>query len=81
MGQSSVTTNPLPSHTTHAIPSSVDDIHFLDFAEFDDHIHMLSWDESALEPMVSDEIYEMGRVTLGPRVPTPFRLILKATLV
>nr|CAN73588.1 hypothetical protein VITISV_026203 [Vitis vinifera] len=81
LGQSSVTTNPLPSHITHAIPSSADDIHFLDFAEFDDHIHMLSWDESALEPMVSDEIYEMGRVTLSPRVPTPFRLIPKAALV
>ena len=77
MGQSSVTTNPLLAHTTHAVPPSADDIHFLDFAELDDHdhIHMLSWDDSEPELIVSDRIYEIGRVTLGPRMPTTFRLL------
>ncbi|RVW31574.1 hypothetical protein CK203_087929 [Vitis vinifera] len=37
----SVTTNPLPIRTTHAVPSPVDGIHFLDFAEFDNHIHIV----------------------------------------
>ena len=57
LGQPSVTTNPLPAHTTHAVPPPIDSIHFIDFAELDDHIHMLSWDESELEPIVSDEIH------------------------
>ena len=81
MGQSSITTNPLPAHITHAIPSPTEGIHSIDFVELDDHIHMLSWDESELEPIVSDEIYEIDRVILGPRMSTPFRLIPKATLI
>ena len=56
LGQPSVTTNPLPAHTTHAVPHLIDGIHFIDFAELDDHIHMLSWDESKPEPIVADEI-------------------------
>ncbi|RVX07344.1 hypothetical protein CK203_022529 [Vitis vinifera] len=74
----SVTTNPLLVHTTHTVPPPVDDIHFLDFAELDNHIHMMSWDESEPEPIASYEIYEIGGVTLGPQMPTPFRLILEA---
>ncbi|KAL6312417.1 hypothetical protein AAG906_016371 [Vitis piasezkii] len=42
---------------------------------------MLSWDESKPEPIVSDEIYEIGRVTLGPRMSTPFKLVPKAASV
>ena len=42
LGQPSVTTNPLLAHTTHVVPSPGDDVHFIDFAELDDHIHMLS---------------------------------------
>ena len=75
LGQPSVTKNPLPAHTTHAVPPPADGIHFLDFAELDNHIHMLSWDEPDLEPIVSDKVYEMGGVTLGCRMPTLFRLI------
>ena len=48
LGQPSVTTNPLPAHTTHAISSSTDSMHSINFAELEDHIHMLSWDESKL---------------------------------
>ena len=81
LGQSSVTTNPLPTHTTHAVPPPTDSMHSIDFVELDDHIHMLSWDESELEPIVSDEIYEIGRVSLDPRMSTPFRLVPEAALV
>ena len=42
LGQSSVTTNPLLSHTTHAVPPLADGIHFIDFVELDYHIHILS---------------------------------------
>ncbi|KAL6324352.1 hypothetical protein AAG906_012956 [Vitis piasezkii] len=41
LGQPSVTTNPLLAHTTHAISSSTDSMHSIDFAELEDHIHML----------------------------------------
>ena len=42
LGQPSVTTNPLPAHTTHAVPPPTDDIHSIDFIDLDNHIHMLS---------------------------------------
>ena len=59
----------------------IDGIHFLDFGELDDHIHMLRWDDSEPELIVSDRIYEIGGVTLGPRLPTPFRLVPEAASV
>ena len=81
LSQSSVTTNPLPAHTTHAIHPLTDGIHFLDFAKLDDHIYMLSQDDSDPEPIVSDGIYEIGKVNLGPQMPTPFRLFSEAASV
>ena len=75
MGQSSVTQNPLPAHTTHAFPPPDGGIHFLDFADSDDHIHMLSWDDMDPEPKELGDIYETSSMSLGPQVPTPFRLV------
>ena len=60
---------------------STDRMHSIDFVELGDHIHVLSWDESELEPIVSDEIYETGRVILGPRMSTPFRLVSEAASI
>ncbi|RVW96013.1 hypothetical protein CK203_027698 [Vitis vinifera] len=37
--------------------------------------HTTHADELELELVVSDEVYEMGRVTLGPRMSIPFRLV------
>ena len=65
LGQPSVTTNPLPTHTTHVVPPPADSIHFLDFDEIDDHVHMLSGDDSNLEPIMPYVIYKMSGVTLG----------------
>ena len=73
--------NPLPAHTTHMVPSSIDRMHSIDFVELGDHIHMLSWDESEPEQIVSYEIYEIGRVSLGPRMSTPFRLVSEAASI
>ncbi|RVW73253.1 hypothetical protein CK203_059160 [Vitis vinifera] len=82
LGQLSVTTNPLPAHNTHVVPPPADDIHFfLDFDEIDNHIHMLSDDDSDLEPIMPDVIYEMSGVTLGLRMPAPFRLVPEAASV
>ena len=73
--------NPLPTHTTHAVPPLIDSVHSIDFVELDDHIHMLSWDESEPEPIVLNKIYEITRVILGPRMSTPFRLVPRVASV
>ena len=39
--QPSVSTNPLPTHTTHSVPPPTRGIHHMDFVQ-DDIIHMLS---------------------------------------
>ena len=74
LGQPSVTQNPLPTHTTHAVSPPDGGIHFLDFADFDDHVYMMSWDDMDPEPIELGDIYEMRSMSLGPQVPTPFRL-------
>ncbi|RVW80032.1 hypothetical protein CK203_055825 [Vitis vinifera] len=51
LGQPSVTTNPLPAYSTHAVPPSPRDIHLVDLIE-DDNIHMLSWDDGLPKPIV-----------------------------
>ena len=81
LGQPSVTTNPLPAHTTRAVPPPADGIHFLEFSNHDDFIHMLSWDDTNPEPIISYGIYEMDRATLGPRVPVSFELVPEVALV
>ena len=50
LGQPSVTTNPLPAHSTHAVHPSSGDIHHMDLIE-DDSIHMLSWDDGLSEKL------------------------------
>ncbi|WKA02259.1 hypothetical protein VitviT2T_020471 [Vitis vinifera] len=42
----------------HAVPPPASGIHFLDFDETDDHVHMLSWDDSDPEPIMPVGIYE-----------------------
>ena len=76
LGQPSITFNPLLAHTSHAVPSPADDIHFMNFTKLDDCIHMLSWDDYELEPIVVDESYEVGGVILDPQPSSPFRLVL-----
>ena len=66
LGQLNVTTNPLPAHTSHAIPPPTDDIHFMDFTEPDDRIHMLSWDDYESKTIVVDESYEVDGVISNP---------------
>ena len=81
LGQPSVTTNPLLAHTTHAIHPPADGIHFLDFVKIDDHIHMLSCDDTEPEPIMSNGIYEIDIETLGPRMPVSFGLVPEAASV
>eukprot|EP00261_Vitis_vinifera_P033576 XP_019074819.1 PREDICTED: uncharacterized protein LOC109122449 [Vitis vinifera] len=72
LGQASVTTNPLPAHSTHAMPPPLGGIHHIDFVE-DDSIHMMSWDDGVPEPIVLDDGYEVD--TVGSQTFTPFSLI------
>ena len=51
----------------------------MDFTKPDDRIHMLSLDDSKLEPIVVDESYEVDGVISDPQ--TPFRLVPNTPLV
>ena len=64
LGQPSVTTNPLPAHTSHAVLPPTGGIHFMGFIEPDDRIHMLSWDDYEPKPIVVDEGYEVDGLIL-----------------
>ena len=75
LGQPSVTTKPLPTHFTHAVPPPLGDIHHINLIE-DDSIHMLSWDDRLPEPIVLHDSCEVDGVSLGLKVPTTFSLIL-----
>ena len=76
LGHPSVTTNPLPTHTTHEVPLPADGIHSIDFSKPDDCIHMLSWDDYEPKAIVVDESYEVDGVISDSQASTPFRLVL-----
>ncbi|RVW81595.1 hypothetical protein CK203_049447 [Vitis vinifera] len=79
LGQLGVTQNPLPTPRRRVrFPLQLIACTPIDFTEFDDHIHMLSDDDSDPEPIMPDVIYEMSGVILGPRMPVPFRLVPEA---
>ena len=75
LGQLSVTTNPLPAHSTHAVPPPARGIHFIDFDGTDDFIHMMSWDDHALEPIMLVEDSEVDGFVLSTQLPVPFSRI------
>ena len=62
LGQPSISSNPPPTYSTHAVPPPAGGIHSIDFDESDDRIHMLSWDGQELEPIVFDDGYGDDRV-------------------
>ena len=74
LGQPSVMANPLLTHSTHAIPLPTGDVHFIDLDE-DDFIHMMSWEDHTLEPIVLNVRLEIDGVTLGTSSIILFSLI------
>ena len=72
----SVTTNPLSTHTTHAVSPSTGGIYFIDFIKPDDRIHMLSWDDYESESIVVDKSYEVDGAISDSQAFAPFRLVL-----
>ena len=57
LGQPSVSSNPLPTYSTHVVPPLVGGIHSIDFAKSDYLIHMLSWDDQGTRSIVFDNGY------------------------
>ena len=55
LGQPNVSSNPLLTYSTRAVPPPTRGIHSIDFAESDDLIHMLSWDDQGPESIVFDD--------------------------
>ena len=55
LGHPSVSSNPLPTYSTHAVHPPAGGIHSIDFSEYDDRIHILSWDDQGLKPIVFDD--------------------------
>ena len=55
--QPSISSNPLPTYSTHVVPSPAGGIHSIDFVESDDRIHMLSWDDQRSKPIAFDDGY------------------------
>ena len=45
------------TYSIHAVPPPAGGIHFIDFAESDDHIHMLLWDDQGSDSIVFDDGY------------------------
>ena len=45
LGQPSISSKPLSTYFTHAVPPPAGGIHSIDFVESEDRIHMLSWDD------------------------------------
>ena len=57
LGQPSISSEPLLTYSTHAVPPPMGGIHSIDFVESDDRIHMLLWDDQGPEPIVFDDGY------------------------
>ena len=57
LGQPSISSNPLSTYSTHVVPPPTEGIHSIDFTEFEDRIHMLSWDNQRSEPIAFDDGY------------------------
>ena len=57
LGQPRISSNPLPTYSTHVVPPPAGGIHSIDFAESKDRIHMLSWDVQRSKPIKFDDGY------------------------
>ena len=57
LGQPNISSNPLLTYSTHAVPPPAGGIHSIDFAEFEDRIHMLSWGDQRSESIEFDDGY------------------------
>ena len=68
-----MTTDPLPTHDTRAIPPLSSGIHLIEF--LGDEILMMGWDEEAPQPIYLYADSDFSGYTHGQQVFRPFRLI------
>ena len=73
LGRLAVTTNPLPTHDTRAIPPPPGGIHLIEFLE--DEIFMMGWDGEAPQSICLYVDSDFSGYTHGQQVSRPFRLI------
>ena len=68
-----MTTDPLPTHDTRAIPPPPGGIHSIEF--LGDEIFMIGWDGEAFQPICLYAYSSFSGYTYGQQVSRPFRLI------
>ena len=68
-----MTTNPLPTHDTRAVPPPPSGIHSIEF--LGDEIFMIGWDGEAPHPICLYADLDFSGYTHGQQVSRPFRLI------
>ena len=73
LGYPGVTTAPLPTHDTRAVPPPPGGIHSIEF--LGDEIFMMGWDGEAPQPICLYPDSDFSEYTLGQQVSGPFRLI------
>ena len=73
LGRPGVTTDPLPTHDTRAVPPSPGGIHSIEF--WGDEIFMMGWDGEAPQLICLYPDSDFSEYTLGQQVSRPFRLI------
>ena len=73
LGRPGVTTDPLPTHDTRAVPPPPGGIHSIEF--LGDEIFMMGWDGEAPQPICLYPDSDFSEYTLGQQVSRPFRLI------
>ena len=73
LGRLRVTTDPLPTHDTRAVPPPLGGIHSIEF--LGDEIFMMGWDGEAPQPIYLYADSGFSGYTHGQQVSRPFRLI------
>ena len=73
LGRPGVTTDPLPTHDTRAVPPPPGGIHSIEF--LGDEIFMMGWDGEAPQPICLYPDSDFSEYTLDQQVSGPFRLI------
>ena len=73
LGRPAVTTDPLPTHDTRAVPPPPGGVHLIEYSG--DEIFMMGWDGEAPHPISLYANSDFSVYTQGQQVSGPFRLI------
>ena len=73
LGRPAMTTDPLPTHDTRAVPPPPGGVHLIEYSG--DEIFMMGWDGEAPQPISLYANSDFSVYTQGQQVSGPFRLI------